>query len=126
MQPQEVIASGPEIPNGRLIDFADSPAVLRYDPSGAAPLRLDLESGSELLDITAFRRVSILVGETKASSCELHMGKIGGATLAQRYTVPLDSHIHTFDVVGPEIRILFKGGAANSTENVPLWLYLTS
>lgn len=107
---------------GTLINFVDTPATLHYSRFGEAPLRIN---GDAILDIGKYRKVSILVGTTKAKTMEVTMGKIRNATLAQVFPLPKDLQIHTFDVVGPHLGLWFKGGPPDTTENVQLWLYLT-
>jgi hypothetical protein len=55
------------------------------------------------------------------------MGKISNATLSQRiFNGPIPQTIRTFDVVGPELVIWLMGAPANSTEQVQIWVYLTT
>ncbi len=114
-----------DTPNVRFINLVDSPATLQYNQHGQAQVLLEPQTGG-ILDVKEFRRVSICIGATKASSCEMYMGKISGTTLSQRYNLPLDGHIHTFEVVGPQMALGLNGGQPNSTEHVQLWVYLRS
>jgi hypothetical protein len=115
----------PDVPNVWFINLVDNPAVLNYSQHGQAQVPLDPQTGS-IIDVTDFRRVNILIGSTKASSCVMYMGKISGTTLSQSFSVPLDSSIHTFKIVGPHMNLWLMGGQPNTTENVQLWVYLTS
>jgi hypothetical protein len=115
----------PDVPNVLFINLVDTPAVLNYSQFGQAQVQLDPQTGG-IIDVTGYRTVSILIGSTNASSCEMHMGKILGSTLSQRFAVPLDGAIHTFDIVGPHMVLWLNGGQPNSTENVQLWVYLSS
>jgi hypothetical protein len=54
------------------------------------------------------------------------MGKISGPTLSQMFTWSKTSKIHTIDVVGPEMVLWLMGGKPNTTEEVQLWVYLSS
>jgi hypothetical protein len=115
----------PDIPNVRFINLADSPAVLKYSQFGEAFVNLDPTVGG-VIDVSGYRWVSIRIGSTKATSCEMAMGKISNQTLAQAYNVPLDGKIHTFEINGPQMTLVLKGGQPNSTENVKMWVYLRS
>ena len=114
-----------DIPNTRFINFVDNPAAIQYSQYGEAQVNLDPPTGG-ILDIREFRRVSIHIGSTNASSFWVSMGKISGATLSQGYTQPLDGNTHTFEIVGPELALWLLGGAPNSQEQVQLWVYLRS
>src|ERR1700730_17956315 len=81
---------------------------------------------NQIIDVQEFRKVSIQIGSTSATSCDIFMGKLSNTTLGARYNVPLDSQIHSFEVVGPEMALALKGGAPNSVEQVQLWVYLRS
>jgi len=115
----------PDVPNVWFINFVDNPAVLNYSQHGEAQVPLDPQTGS-IIDVTGFRRVSILIGSTNASSCVMYMGKISGTTLSQSFSVPLDAMIHTFEVIGPQMNLWLMGGKPNAIENVQLWVYLRS
>jgi hypothetical protein len=39
---------------------------------------------------------------------------------------PVDQAIHTFEVVGPEIVLVLKGGQPKTKDKVELWVYLRS
>jgi hypothetical protein len=114
-----------DIPNTRFFDFVDTPASIHYSQFNEAQVPLDPKTG-DIIDVTQFRTVSMLIGSTKATSFSLFMGKISGATLSQEFNVPIDEAIHTFDVIGPEITLFLKNGNPNSDENVQLWVYLRS
>jgi len=114
-----------EIPNTRFINFVDTPANIQYTQFGEAQVNLDPQTGG-IINITEFRRVSVRIGTTNASSFDLFMGKIAGTTLSVRHTLPVDNNIHTFNIVGPEMSLFLKGGQPQSTEQVQLWVYLSS
>ncbi|HKA35777.1 MAG TPA: hypothetical protein VKH43_03105 [Thermoanaerobaculia bacterium] len=114
-----------DIPHTRFINFVDSPAVVAYSPAGTAQVQLDPQTGA-FVDVTGYRSISIRTGPTSASLAELVIGKISGTTLAGLSAWTPDSQIHTFDVVGPQMALVLKGGQPNSTENLQLWVYLRS
>ena len=116
-----------EIPNTRLINFADQPVTIRYNQFGQAQVQLNAPTGG-ILDVSQFRRANICVGSTNATSFQVFMGKISNATLSEIRLIvqPPDRKIHTLEVVGPEMTLFLMGGAPNSQENVQLWVYLSS
>ena len=113
------------MPNTKFINCVDSPADIKYSKYGEGTVPLDPSSFGPI-DVIGFRRVSIMIGATKAHSCIIHMGKISGSTLAGKFDVPLNHEVHTFEVVGPQMSIWLKGGPPNSNEKVQLWVYLKS
>lgn len=112
-----------DIPNTKLYNFVDTPAQVTYSQSGEAQVPLDV---NPIVGVTEYRQVSVRIGQTKASSWSLFMGKLSGATLGVENTRPVDSAIHTFEVVGPEIALWLRGGTPRSREKVQLWVYLRS
>lgn len=112
-----------DVPNTKLYEFVDTPAAVIYGQLGDAQVRLDT---NPIVDVTGYRQVSIRIGETKATAWSLAMGKISGATLAVEHTRSIDNSVHTFEVVGPEIALVLKGGPPRSREKVQLWVYLRS
>jgi hypothetical protein len=120
-------AASAEIPHTRLINFVDQPATIRYSQFGQGQVQLDPPTGG-ILDIRQFRKASIRVGSTRATSFQVFMGKISNATLSEIRLIvqPPDQKIHTLEVVGPEMTLFLMGGAPNSQEQVQLWVYLTS
>lgn len=112
-----------DVPNTKLYNLVDTPAAMVYGQFGDAQVRLDT---NPIIDVTGYRQVSVRIGPTKASSWSLTMGKISGATLAVEHMRPIDNAIHTFEVLGPEIALVLKGGAPKSREKVQLWVYLRS
>ena len=112
-----------DIPNTKLYNFVDTPAHLTYGQSGEAQVPLDT---NPIVDVTGYRQVNVRIGQTKASSFLLNMGKLSGATLSVLTSRTVDNAIHTFDVVGPEIALTLKGGTPKSKEKVQLWVYLRS
>ena len=114
-----------DIPNTRLFNFVDTPAIIHYNQGKEAQVPLDPQTGS-IIDISGFRRISVRIGSTKAKSFSVFIGKISGATLSQEFNQAVDDQIHTFEVVGPQMNLFLKGGKANSEEKVQLWVYLRS
>lgn len=114
-----------DIPNTKFINCVDNQADIKYSKYGEGTVPLDPSSFGPI-DVTGFRRVSIMIGSTKAKSCKMSMGKISGPTLSCGFDIPLNYEIHTFEVVGPQMSILLKGGPPNSNEKVQLWVYLKS
>lgn len=114
-----------DIPNTLLFNFVDTPAIIQYSQFAEAQVILDPQVGG-IIDVSGFRRVSIRIGSTNATSFSLFMGKISGATLSQEFNQPIDNQIHTFEVVGPEMSLHLNGGNPNSKEQVQLWVYLRS
>ena len=115
----------PEIPNTRLINFMDTAALIRYDNAQEAVVPLDPGTGN-IVDVTGFRRISVAIDTTSATSFFLQMGKISARTLAQAFSQRMDQKIHTFEVTGPEIVLILKGGQPGWEEKVRLWVYLRS
>ena len=114
-----------DIPNTRFINFVDTPATIKYNQSGDARVNLDPQTGG-VIDLSGFRRANVLIGSTTASSFLVAIGKISGATLAQGNNEPIDSKVHTYDVVGPQLTLSLMGGPPNTREKVQLWVYLSS
>ncbi len=113
-----------DIPNTEFLNFIDHPVTVEYSQHGSA--MVPLNQGNNPVDITGFRKVNIMIGTTTASSCTMYMGKISGVTLANSYDIPLDHKIHTFNVVGPQMVLWLKGGKPMTSENVKIWIYLSS
>ncbi len=111
-------------PEVRFINLIDPPAAIEYSRHGQALIPLD--PLSSVLDLGGYRRVSVCVGGTRARSCELITGRLAGATRSQRFVVPLDGRIHSFEVAGPQLALWLNGGAALSIEKVQVSLYLHS
>ena len=114
-----------DIPNTRLFNFVDTPANIHYSQVGEATVVLEPQTGG-IIDVSGYRRISIRIGSTKAKSFSVFIGKISGATLSQEFNQPVDHQIHTFEVVGPQMTLVLKGGTPNSDEKVKLWVYLRS
>jgi|SRR5215210_8210548 len=114
-----------DVPNTRLFNFVDNPAIISYSAFGDGQVQLDPQVGGNI-DVSEFRRVNVQIGTTIATSFSLFMGKIAGSTLSVERNRPLDYDIHTFDVVGPEIALWLRGGPPSSSESVQLWVFLTS
>ncbi len=114
-----------DIPNTRMFNFVDTPAVIKYGPGGDGDVPLDPQVGS-VIDITGFRKINVRIGTTKAKSYTVFIGKISGATLSQELNQPIDNLTHTFEVTGPQLSLLLRGGPPNTHEKVQLWVYLRS
>jgi hypothetical protein len=112
-----------DVPNAKLYNFVDRAAAIVYSQSGEAQVPLD---ANPIVDVTGYRQVNVRIGQTKATSWSLTMGKISGSTLAVENVRAPDGAIHTFDVVGPEVALFLKGGTPRSREKVQLWVYLRS
>jgi hypothetical protein len=118
-------AANAQLATTRMFNFVDTPAALTYNASGQAQVQLHPTAGS-IIRIAGFRKVSIRIGSTHATSVLVNMGKLANATLSQIFTYPTDQQIHTFDIIGPELAVTLMGGAPGSTENVQLWVFLSS
>ena len=108
----------------RFFNLVDTPAVVTYGRGGSARVQLDPAVGA-IINVAGYRKVSVLIGSTQATSSEILIGKISNATLAQRFNVPLDQQIHTFDIVGPELVLWLVGGPPGTSEKVQLWVFLS-
>ncbi len=112
-------------PNTRFIYLrAQAGGQITYDAGGCVDIRLDGKKGN-VLDITGYRQVSVCISSQKSVARRLTMGTISGMTCAEAYSLPLDSKIHTFNVVGPEMS-LEMNGPAKAQETIQLWVYLRS
>ena len=109
-------------PEVRFINLVDPPAAIQYSRHGQALVPLD--PLASVIDLGGYRRVSVCVGGTRARSCELIAGRLGGTSRSQRFLVPLDGRIHSFDVAGPQLALWLNGGAALSSERVLVSMYL--
>lgn len=114
-----------QVPNTRFINLVDTPATIAFNASGTARIPID-PSVNNIINVRGFRKISVLIGSTSATSARVIIGKNAGLTLAQGFTFTLDQRIHTFDVIGPEFTIFLQGGAPNTTQQVQVWVYLTS
>ena len=92
-----------DIPNTLLFNFVDTPAIIQYSQFAEAQVILDPQVGG-IIDVSGFRRVSIRIGSTNATSFSLYIGKISGATLSQEFSQPIDNQIHTFEIVTNGVR----------------------
>jgi hypothetical protein len=115
-----------DIPNTRFINLADTPASISYGQNGETYAPLDAQSNATIIDVSAFRKINVCIGPTKATYFTVSIGKIGGRTFAQGFLQLMDNKIHTYDVIGPQMSLLLMGGPPNSTEKVSLWIYLSS
>ncbi|KJV06735.1 hypothetical protein [Methylocucumis oryzae] len=115
-----------DISNTRLYNFVDIPAEINYSQFGEAGVQLDPRQAGHIISVRRFRKINILIGSTSAKSISIYLGKLSDATLAQEFHHPIDGKIHTYDVIGPELAIVFKGGTPNSSEKVQMWVFLSS
>ena len=109
----------------KFINLVDTPASVTYDSAGIAQVRLDPSAG-RIINIAGYRKISVLIGTTHATSFSVVIGKGNGASLAQAFTRPISNNIQTFDVVGPEMGLWLRGGTPGSSETVQLWVFLSS
>jgi len=114
-----------ERPNSRFI-YLRGPATgqIQYDAGGYCKVPLDPAKG-DYVDLTRFRQVSVCISSRESTARRLVMGTLSGNTLGEPYDLPLDSKIHTFNVVGPEM-YLSMNGPKNTQEEIQLWVYLRS
>ncbi len=117
--------AGAQLATTRLFNRVDQPVTVTYSASGEGRVVLDQAIGS-IVRVAGYRKLSILLGSTKATSVDLYFGKISNATLSQRTSIPVDRKIHSFDVVGPEMLIVLVGGPPNTTESVQIWAFLST
>ena len=120
-----------DIPESFFIDHSgrrlhiDWAAVCGQASGGVFEVPLDPVTKASFLDVTHFRRVSMMVAGTKASAT-LHIGKWTGSTMSEAFPVPADGHIHSFEICGPQILVSLSGGRTYGVEDVQLWVYLKS
>ena len=113
-----------DIPNTRFINFVDSPAAVAFSQAGDA--FIELAPATSVIDVTGFRKGCFCVGQTSATTVVVGIGKISNTTLSQDLIFLLDGKIHCFDIIGPQVAVILRGGTPNTTEDVQFWLYLTS
>lgn len=83
-----------------------------------------------ILDIKDYQRVHLEIVQSPGSvpnlTVDVQMGKLGGATLAQKIdTFPLAAAvIHTYSVIGPEVAVWVRGGPANTAVGIQAWVFL--
>jgi len=116
-----------DVPNFQIINFVDTPITLQFSATGSAQAMLTTPN-NPVVDITGFRKVSIRLDPSKlyGMTCEIMMGQIAPNTMCSAFKVPIDSAIHTFDVVGPQTLLSFANGPANTTKTMQLLVYLRS
>ena len=113
-----------DIPNTRLINFVDSPATATFSQNGDAFIQL--APTASIIDVTGFRKGCFCVGQTSATTVVVGIGKISNTTLSQDLVFLRDNNIHCFNIIGPEVAVVLRGGTPHTTEHVQFWLYLTS
>jgi hypothetical protein len=107
----------------KLLQFVDTPFPVKYSASGEAYV---IFSGSNIVSVNGYTKVCVeVLGTSITKSFDLLMGKISGATLADRvaYNQAADAHIHSYPVSGPEVGLVLKG-TPNTNDKVKLWMYL--
>jgi hypothetical protein len=109
----------------RFINFVDTPLTVTYSQYGMTMLLLDGAKGP--MNVSGFKKVTVGIGATKATSCKVSMGKITGTTVAKSFDQPINAqnHVFTLDIIGPEMSVWLLGGPSNTTDKVQLWIYLT-
>src|SRR5512142_138547 len=118
-----------EIPKTLFIDHVSPPLAIDWPTIYPSSFNVPLAAaGATIIEVSQYRKVNVLVGQTKASSASLTMGKLSGTTLGARFELPLDQKIHSFDVVGPELwlELMCPFDRKTPAEHVQLWLFLTS
>jgi hypothetical protein len=114
-----------DVPNVQYINFVDTKLTLQFSASGGAQAMLT-SPNDPTVDITGFRKVNILVQSDLNLTCNLLMGQISPNTMSESFKVPINGKIHTFDVRGPQMLVMFANGPANSTMQIQLMIYLRS
>lgn len=115
-----------DIPNVLFINLVDTRAQIDYNQHGVATVPINQVQTSMPLEVSKYRRISVMIGNCNAKSARMYIGKISGPTLAEAYEIPLDYNVHTFEVIGPQMRLLLLGGPPNMSEKVKIWVYLKS
>jgi hypothetical protein len=109
----------------KFYNFVDTPVTVTYGAQGQAQVKL--APAGAVINVTGYRRVSVIVGSSHATNLRFMAGKISNSTLATYlYNGPSDLKRHTFEVVGPEFVIVLTGAPPNSTDHVQVWVYLTT
>ena len=109
----------------KLYNHVDTPITVTYSASGEAQVVLD--AGNAIIQAAGYHKISVRVGATHATSFMINMGKISNATLSQMFSRPtVPGRIYTFDVIGPEFVLWLRGGPPNTTEQVQLWVFLST
>ena len=116
----------PDKPNVLFVNMVDTKAQIDYNKFGNGDVPVNQAAPSLPLDITEYRRVTVMIGNCNAKSARLYMGKNSGPTLSEGYDIALDFNAHTFEVIGPQLTLTLMGGPANMSEKVKIWLYLRS
>ncbi len=109
----------------RFICLVDTAAVITFSQYGEAEVPLDPHTGNTI-NLSGYHKVYVRVGTTSAKKIMVNMGKISGATLSQMFTRAMSQNIQAFDVVGPQMGLWLTGRPPNKTENVQIWVYITS
>ena len=104
----------------KFFNFVDPAQTVTYDASGTAVISLQT---SNSVDVTDYRKVSVRVSATSATSFEVRLGTFGTKALAGTFSAPVDNQIHTFDIVAPHMKFVLKG-PPNTQDSVRFWIYL--
>ncbi len=114
-----------DVPNVQYINYVDTKLTLQFSATGSANAML-VSPNDPTVDITGFRKISILVASGHNFDCQMKMGQVEPNTMVATYDVPLDGKIHTFSVQGPQMMLSFFNGPANATRQIQLMVYLRS
>jgi hypothetical protein len=106
-----------DVPNVQYINYVDTPLTLQFDNGGTAQAML-VSANDPAVDVTGFRKVSVLVPHTTQFTCSLGMGQVSPNTLVADYDVPLDGKIHTFNVQAPQMALTFYNGPHNTSKKI--------
>jgi hypothetical protein len=115
----------------KFFNFVDEPIEkIRFDAAGNAQVLFNTRTQNEgpILSVAGFKKVHIQFGTTRVKSFQLTMGKMRGTTLAPRVFVePVDTNIHTFDIVRPDMTLWLMGGPPNQTVTTAqqLWVLVS-
>ncbi len=107
--------------NSKLIQFVDDPAGVNYNQFGEYRVPI---APSGILDVGNCRHLHYEIGSGAGTGYSLFMGKITGSTLAEAFPGTVRNKIQSMEIKGPHIAFLMQG-AANTSEQVQMWFYLT-
>ena len=121
-----------EVPKTLYVNHASTPLAVDWPSmqSGPAVIETDFAvplgpKGEAWLETTPYRKLHVMVMGTKGTPF-IRVGAIFSGFLYEDMTFPVDGHIHTFDIVGPELQMYICGLTSMAKEDVKLWVYLTS
>lgn len=113
-----------DMPHASFINLVDPPAKVHFDANGEAKVSLPGAIGN--IDVREFRRVSFMIGQTKAHAVQALFGTLDGPTLAEAFIYPNDLKIKTHKVVAPLFGLQLVQGPPNTDEEVQVWVFLQS